>query len=1167
MGRYDVDGYIDAQSWISQFPTPDADILTDAEQAAAIPDKFDLRSEGGASPLKDKGKTPEGIGICWLFSGIASMESFLLYREKLPASDPLQIQSELHGAYSTFDNSDGDPACENPRGRKPGVKATGKPAYGGHRYMAVNYLTRDRGTTPHCIDPYYKTDMTGQILKKRSWDITSGKPGNYYVKEIQYLAEPMPPGRDPGFLLQVKYYVSQYGGVACSIKWEDQYVRDLGAGEYSYFDNTSGSNCNHAVTIMGWDDGYPAANFTCPPKGPGAFLVKNCWKGCPAGEYFWVSYECANFGMNAYCITKVDTNFYSHPYKVCQHDYYGYNDLYAPYSDGGGRTAAAKNVFTAAAGDQLSGVSFYACSACYVNLYCSGQTAALVNGFACPKPGYYTCDLPSPIALTAGSFSVTVEYISASNLPAFLPLEINDASNIYNHWNVKRGQSFVSSDSSWTDVADLGDGYGNFCMKAILENVSADTQKQKAVYDSLTAPSVHGGYTGLFLDSKDGLPLKWRLEPYLYSTYGSTYTSSVRLYEVDGGSGSKRYGLVNTGSTPQEACFTASIGGSPGCMQKIFCQSLAPLSSSYTFTCGAVAEHDNRSTISGTFEIPGSLVTVTANGQTADAAVQDDKTWSVNNFSLYNAREGWKESYAQTEVTVQIKSENNFLLAQGTNTVRLTIPAEKEGDNWLVYTLAGLSVAAAAGGIIYICKSFTAGAAGTGGAAAGAGGAHVTVRSRYNSEVIIEEEIPLLGEAHHLDGVICRHPKHPGASGSHMKAVGSMGGIVNKISKGGSVTNCQVSGYLSSTGSIGGLFFQGEDVTVQNCTVDLEADCGGTYAGIAAELTGSSCSISGVTVQGSIKADRAAGLVDRLEGGTIKDAGVSLNVQARTAAAGLAGTAAAAAISNSAVCGSYHADNGSAAGAVLAMNGGSISNCRVSAVLSGAAGAYGIAGAMEAQARILNCYSACSLSATGSDAASCGIAEGIEGYAGGVSGCVSVGSHFSGARTARISLKAAENCAAYDSITCSSSFINAGESLYPASAFLNGLLYEQLGWDLSIWSMEENDHFPVLKSCRIPQCYDYPFPYPRPPQEGRFTYPAGQVVAIMGANHARMNRLTWCLSPHPDFLVTASGEFLTKENSFYVQIAALPETGKYDLTLTSLLDGHSYGMPVLIEII
>ena len=63
MGRYDVDDYIDAQNWISRFRTSDTNLSLSLEQTAALPDKFDLRDEGGASPVKDKGKTPEGIGI------------------------------------------------------------------------------------------------------------------------------------------------------------------------------------------------------------------------------------------------------------------------------------------------------------------------------------------------------------------------------------------------------------------------------------------------------------------------------------------------------------------------------------------------------------------------------------------------------------------------------------------------------------------------------------------------------------------------------------------------------------------------------------------------------------------------------------------------------------------------------------------------------------------------------------------------------------------------------------------------------------------------------------------------------------------------------------------------------------------------------------------------
>lgn len=1193
MEKYDFDGYGGPLSWTAGYPVEDWCLLPDLIDLKDIPKKFDLREKNAVSPVKDKGRKPEGIGICWLFSAIASLESHLLLTQKASDQDLLYIQSELHGAYSTFDLSDkkNDP-YENPRGRKPGNNS-GKPAYSGTRYMAVNYLTRDAGTTPQILDPYYKEDMIDQVLVKRKWDITENKPGKYYVKKVLYLPDPVPPGQDPNFVLLVKNYVMQYGGVTCSIFWQDKFLNDAEIGEDAYYDYTSGSNSNHAVTIVGWDDNYPVDNFNNKnasgkrPDNPGAFLVKNCWKNIRGGEFVWVSYECANFGTRAYCVADVGTDYYGNTVKIYQHDNYGYNDFYIPYSDGTSKTAKAQNTFDVVTGDKLIGISFYACSACYVTLRCSEQTAAIVEKYACLAPGYYTYELKDPIALNLKTFSVTVEYESATNLPAYIPLEVNDNSDKYNHWDIKDSKSSVyrAADDTWVPVSKLinptaNNKYGYFCMKAIVKNESENALAIKKVYDELQGPAADSGYTMPLPDEKDGIPLEWRLEPYHAADYSKTYQSTVSMFEVNNG-GKISQGLVNTGTEKAGAYLVAIIGSGSDCMRKILFVDMGTVSEQYgEFTCGEVEQYDCKTTLQGKFPIPGAVVSVMANGETSKTTVNEDGTWKLEDFALYNYNEGWKDEYTNTTVTVEVLSTDGLTLTKGGCCIELKPPYDQDGDKCNVFTVIGLIAAGAAAvaGFVttinlcadVICQGGGAEAflAGCAGMIFNGNGHTITtapgrtcfgrllraIRIRLHYQRIPEQRT---GEQADLPV-------------KKMDETLQWGGIAKTVSKGGSITDCTVTGSIDELGKFGGLFYEGEDVTVQDCTVDLAVNGGsGTYAGVAVNLSGSNNSIAGTTVTGTVNAAKVAGLVQTMEGGRVEKSGVSLNVEAESSFAGILETGNGVEISDTVITATGIVSNGKAAGGILSMNGGSIKNCRISAVLSGSAGAFGIAGAMDSGARIENCYSACKLTATEAEAAVCGIAEGIKDSPDSISGCVSVGSYFSADRAARVSLYPVDNCVAYDSMTCKKSFIDAKETLKSCNEFFAKSLYEALKWDFTVWSMEEKQCFPLIQGGKVAQTYDYPFLYPQPPESGKFEYTVGQVVAIMGFKDKRVDGLTWSLSPHLKTTKIASGdcEFLEKENEFYFQIAALAEVGDYDLTLTSLIGEQRYDITVLLHII
>ena len=67
--------------------------------------------------------------------------------------------------------------------------------------------------------------------------------------------------------------------VSVSMRWEgDQWnpTAYWKPSTYAYYYNgTAGTN--HLVAVVGWDDSFPASNFSTTPAGNGAWLVKNSW--------------------------------------------------------------------------------------------------------------------------------------------------------------------------------------------------------------------------------------------------------------------------------------------------------------------------------------------------------------------------------------------------------------------------------------------------------------------------------------------------------------------------------------------------------------------------------------------------------------------------------------------------------------------------------------------------------------------------------------------------------------------------------------------------------------------------------------------------------------------------------------------------------------------------
>ncbi|MBE5873347.1 MAG: hypothetical protein E7287_02960 [Lachnospiraceae bacterium] len=446
-------------------------IFEDADRVILSSGEDDYYRTAKLPAIRSQGK----YGICWAVSAISLLEINMM-KNGYTEDD----YSEMHLAYFTYHSA--EDALSGLYGDERSDKGTKFWLTGGGNFtMAAATLKNWKGAAAEELVPM--NAETEEAINKNGLPIAYAFEDVAYMENYYLINMTEPAG--------VKQAVVDFGAVAISYYMDgavnnktDNYNPDTGA----YYCSKE-MQINHGGVIVGWDDNYPAANFSTTPGADGAWIVRNSW-GEEYGDegYFYLSYEDKTIDALGLAAEAVPASAYQHNY---QYDGAVYSrDV----------NAKAANVFTVkgnpGGAERLSAVSFVACDAnnryevrIYRNLTDvsnpeSGELVSSLEGET-SYAGCYTVKLPHTIYLDEGdNFSVVVSLTDAEGKIGAISAERNYLGSRYNfESHAEAGQSFRYTDDGWLDYGQANNA--NIRIKAYTVDTAV---KVSAPYE---------GYSGL----------------------------------------------------------------------------------------------------------------------------------------------------------------------------------------------------------------------------------------------------------------------------------------------------------------------------------------------------------------------------------------------------------------------------------------------------------------------------------------------------------------------------------------------------------------------------------------------------------------------------------------------------------------------------------------------
>ena len=366
-----------------------------------LPEKFDLRDYEWVTPVRNQGNK----GYCWVFGICGALESALLKSTGL-----------------TFDISENTLGNMLIKYSKYGSIMMNE---GGNSYLAITSLIAWLGTTDTMFDTYDEYGKLSAVIPELNdihiqdiikIDSRKNSTDNTPLKEalIKYGA------------LAVSYYATN----------EAPYFNEKTGGHYY----NNGTNANHGVTLIGWDDTYSKDNFLITPPGDGAWIIKNSW-GTDSGKegYYYISYYDTSFATSSESFGFIINNTA------------GYNKNYQ--YDIGGMAVIIKNEsiekfgnrFTSVSKDKIAAVGTYfneSGKEYTIEVYINEKLVHTQKGIS-KHSSFETIPLTEFIDVNKGdSFFVSIE---CEDIPILA----------FSRNHVNKNCSFMYGQGSWADLSEV----------------------------------------------------------------------------------------------------------------------------------------------------------------------------------------------------------------------------------------------------------------------------------------------------------------------------------------------------------------------------------------------------------------------------------------------------------------------------------------------------------------------------------------------------------------------------------------------------------------------------------------------------------------------------------------------------------------------------------------